>query len=143
MRAFTVYTCSSESGSVLTVENLPVFGSVGPCVPRCQYCRPPALLLELMCVYVASRLSAKPPRPVVRAAWNALGAIAIPTRREEKSPGPGRPTRRTGREVQTVAVRIEVNSTGMNGAMRNPPMKQAKIQRLSLSSSLACGSAIS
>ena len=61
-----------------------MFGSTEPCVPSCQYCiaLPSAfftLASALMCVKLASKLSAKPPRPVVRAGWKAGGAMAKPS----------------------------------------------------------------
>jgi hypothetical protein len=64
---------------VFVVEKARVFGSIAPRVPACQYWTPPALESSLMWVKLASRLRAKPPSPVVRAAWNAVGAMAIPS----------------------------------------------------------------
>ena len=57
-----------ESGSWLTLEKALVLGLTLPCVPTCQYCVwVLSVALALMCAKLASTLSAKPPKPVVRA----------------------------------------------------------------------------
>jgi hypothetical protein len=61
---------------VFVGENLFAAASTVPCVPSCQYCWPPEDASALMCAKLASRLSAKPPKPVVRAGRKAVGAMA-------------------------------------------------------------------
>src|SRR5258708_25726604 len=66
------------------IEYAFVLGSTDPCVPACQYLMtlPSGFLTlasALMWVRFTSRLSARPLRPVVRAGWKAVGAIAIPS----------------------------------------------------------------